>query len=246
MSRISYVKYKAKKGRLSNAYYKAVSDGLNEFIKHNGWYENLPEKESRNYGVDLECSYLCHAIWFKVMKNKSNEGKYYSSNYFFWSNDKSNEKILFHFDIMNNPKKSSCGLASCSDENDIKKWQQIYHSIGNMAPIPWFEITGKHFINCQTLHKSLDERWDLFLNTLEKNWSIWNSKKSFTFKSYMLLTCQHIYYTDIYNDFKNNIKKIENIDDIKVLEDWGKKINSESQLLSFPKYEEYQDKSIAD
>ena len=34
MSRISYVKYKAKKGRLSKAYYEAVSDGLNEFIKH--------------------------------------------------------------------------------------------------------------------------------------------------------------------------------------------------------------------
>lgn len=246
MSKNSYVKYNARKGKLSKAYYEAVSDGLNKFIEYNRWYENLPEKENRNYGVHLECSYLCHGIWTKIMKNESNNGNPYSHNYFYWKNSSYENEILFHFDIMNNPNKKSCGLANCCNDDKLKGWKNIYHSIGNMTPIPWFKVEGEHYIDGQALHNALDERWDLFLNVLKKSWSNWCSEESFTFESYMSLTCQQIYYTDIYNDFKNNIKEIENIDDLKILKDWGQKINSESQLLLFPKYKEYQEESIAD
>jgi len=237
MSRNSYVKYNTRKGKLSKAYYEAVSDGLNEFIKCNGWYENLPEKENRNYGVHLECSYLCHGIWTKITKNESNNGNPYSHNYFYWKNSSCENEILFHFDIMNNPNKKSCGLANFCNDQELHEWQKIYHSIGNMSPIPWFKVEGEHYIDGQALHNALDERWDLFLHTLEKNWDIWNSTKSFTFKSYILLTYQHIYYKDIYNDYKSNVKNINNID-LKKLENWGKYIvdNEDLEIISFSDY----------
>lgn len=246
MSINSYVDSKFKlNGRPGKAYYKAVSDGLNKFIKHNGWYINLPEEENRNSSVDLECSYLCHGIWTKLTKNESNNGRPYSNNYFYLKHNRNENEILFHFDIMNNPKKKSCGLAKYCNEQELQNWQRIYHSIGNMTPIPWFKVKGEHYINGQALHNALDERWDLFLNTLEKNWNIWNSTSSFTFKSYMLLTYQHMYYKDIYVDYKSNVKKIENIN-LKILKKWNKYIikNNNLKIISFLDLD-YKEESIA-
>ena len=186
-------------------------------LKHG---KKIPDNEKRNYNVHLEGSYLCQGIWTKIIKDESNNGKPYSHNYFYWKNSSHKNEILFHFDIMNNPNKKSCGLANCCNNKELQKWQEIYHSIGNMTPIPWFEVEGEHHIDGQALHNALDEPWDLFLKTLKNNWSIWCSDESF--KPYMLLTYQQIYYTDIYNDFKNNIKGIKKIDK-QALEDWGKK-----------------------
>ena len=53
----------------------------------------------------------------------------------------------------------------------------------------------------------------------------------------MLLTCQQIYYADVYNDF---IKKINNINNIKLktIENWNNLINNDSKLISFSEYPE--------
>ena len=173
MPKETYVQFNSKPGRKGKAYFEAVNQGLNKFIENEAWNKNIPEDEKRNHGVHVEASYLCHGIWTKIMNNESNEGNLYSSNYFYWNN-----KILFHFDIMNNPKKQSCGLANCCSDQELDEWTKIYHTIGNMTPIPWFKIdkpTPKdkkqihRYINGQRLHLALNERWDLFLNLLKNN-----------------------------------------------------------------------------
>ena len=48
--------------------------------------------------------------------------------------------MIFHFDIMNNPsikgKKYSCGLFKELDAELGENVKAIYHTIGNMTPIP--------------------------------------------------------------------------------------------------------------
>lgn len=49
-----------------------------------------------------------------------------------------------------------------------------------------------HYINGQLLHKSLDERWDLYLQLLKNNWYLWKKRTNITFEKYMILTCQQM------------------------------------------------------
>lgn len=236
-----YVNYKAKRGRRNqNNYEKAVKEGLLKFINDKAWNNAINKNENKNNNVHLEGAYLCHGIWNIVMENKK---RITTKNQFYWM-AANNTEILFHFDIMNNPKTKSCGLVKNCTNQELQQWKKIYHSIGNMTPIPWFRIEGNRYIDCQALHNALDERWDLFLKILKNNWNDWYSKDSFKFKSYMLITCQQIYYTDIYNDFKNNIKEIGKINK-QTLENWMGIIKDESQIISFPKYKEYKEESIA-
>lgn len=238
-----YVEFNSKPGRKDKAYFKAVNQRLKKFITDKAWNKNIPEDENRNHDVHVEASYLCHGIWTKIMNNKSNKGKPYSSNYFYWKKNKRQNEILFHFDIMNNPKKQSCGLANCCSNQKLDEWTKIYHTIGNMTPIPWFKIDNptpgdkepiNRYINGQMLHLALDERWDLFLNLLKNNWSHWCDKESMTFETYMLLTCQQIYYSDVYNNFKKEIKDIHKIN-LETLEQWEKMITNKSKIISFSK-----------
>lgn len=203
-----YVEYEnPKRGK---EYYEVVVNGIRKYISNRQNVMNeISESESRNYGKHVESSYLCHGIWTILMDNKSNNRHPYSDNYFVWSdnlNKNEQDKLIFHFDIMNNPKKSkrniySCGLFKNCDEEIRKEVENIYHTIGNMAPIPWFKVIGNQYINGQTLHKSLDERWDLFLHTLHASWEEWNTKESnMSFETYMILSCQQPYYKKIYEE----------------------------------------------
>lgn len=164
------------------------------------------------------------------MKNESNNNCPYSDNWFLWKTINEKEGLLFHFDIMNNPKPKSCGLAAACSEEKKNEWENTYHSIGNMAPIPWFKVDMDHYINGQLLHKSLDERWDLYLQLLKNNWGIWGKESDITFEKYMILTCQQMYYQEIFSSISE--KKIENtsINDIQC---WNNRINRNSQLVSF-------------
>ena len=220
-----YVNYNQRRGRPSPEYYIATIKGLTEFINDKGWLRNLPDEESRNYTSHIESSYLSHAIWTVLTQNKSNDGRPYSSNFFYWTDGEIEEEFLLHFDIMHNPKIKSCGLANgCSSDN----------LLGNITAIPWFKVEGNHFIDAQALHNSLDERWDLFLTVLRNNWESWCSNKSVTFNDYMLMTYQHIYYSKVYKDFLENVKTIDKIT-LQTVNEWKEMIdnNPNQPLLSF-------------
>ena len=231
----SYVNYPSRKGRYGQSYYTATASGLSKFVTQEGWTKNISAKECRNSTSHIESSYLSHAIWTVLTQNKSNHGRPYSSNFFYWTDEEIEEEFLFHFDIMHNPKIKSCGLANgCSSENLLEQWKQTYHSIGNITPIPWFKVEGNHFIDAQALHNSLDERWDLFLTVLRNNWESWCSNKSVTFNDYMLMTYQHIYYSKVYKDFLEKVKSIDKIT-LQTVNKWKEMIdnNPNQPLLSF-------------
>lgn len=231
MENKSYVIYKTKPGRKGEDYHKAVKKGLQTFLNNEKRVDkNLPKDEARNSGNHIECSYLNHGIWTKLMENVSNNKLPYSANYFWWAKEADEERMLFHFDIMNNPK--SCGLSNLYQKekgNDgLAKWKSSYHSVGNMTPIPWFKIDGNHYIDGQQLHKSLDERWDLYLKFLKDNWNLFNKNKNMTFEKYIFYTCQQMYFEDIYNQI--NIEQIDKLS-VNDINKW--KINCNSKIINF-------------
>ena len=194
-----YVTYTVKRGPLGKNYRKAVDEGMCKFKREKDIYKPISEKESRNNVCDVEASYICHGIWEKIMKNTKPLS---ADNKIRWSPNETDE-MIFHFDIMNNPSVSnnvySCGLFKGCDKNLRQDVLNIYHTIGNMAPIPWFKSTDTSYIDGQGLHKSLDERWDLFLQILKDNWNKWNKEcADLTFENYMILTCQQVCYEEIY------------------------------------------------
>ena len=230
--KMSYVDYKAQKGTIPQKYYRAVDEGVEEFKKEQNVYKPISGDESRNNGCDVEASYLCHGIWTKVMKNSE---KPMTGSYFKW---KSGEvEMIFHFDIMNNPsikgKKYSCGLFKELDAELGENVKAIYHTIGNMTPIPWFPLAGGSYIDGQKLHKSLDERWDLYLQVLKSNWKKWNpDPKGLSFERYMILTCQQVYYEEIYEDISKEGANTKNIT-VDTIRRWNDRITPDSKLISF-------------
>ena len=222
-----YVDYKG--GRKKSEYDLKVKNGVINFAKRSGEeLFNTIDGESGNYGCDVEASYLCHGIWKILMKNDNQFG---TDREFVWKHE--NLELLFHFDIMNNPNISKRNVYSCGlfkDCNGIVEVKKIYHTIGNMTPVPWFKVEGNHYIDAQKLHKSLDERWDLFLQVLRTNWKTWNSCEGFTFEEYMRITCQQVCYEEIYQEAIS--KKIEEITETDIKE-WESKIRVDSKLISF-------------
>ena len=232
---MEFVKYTTKRGRKNKEeYQKAVEKGVEKFKKrlNNKITTVISDKEPRNNDCDIEASYLCHGVWNKLLRNE----EIGSGNYFCWANNSYNSEIIFHFDIMNNPCKTnnniySCGLFKDQGEKDRIEFEKMYHCIGNIALMPWFETNNSNYINGQMLHKALDERWDLYLSVLRNNWSDWNKfSEDFTFEEYMKISLQQVYYKDVYEmAIKKKIGEISKDD----IENWNVMISSNKELISF-------------
>lgn len=206
---------------------------LKEFLKKDG-YDIKDDPNKRNSQVDVEASWICHAIWETLINVPYTDSPDTDSslvadhmietiiwgNYMIWKGREDRENRRFHFDIMNNPKEYnnsfSCGLFSIMDPPTRKDCLNIYHNIGNMAPIPWFIPNGTKAINSQSLHKSLDERWDLYLRVLRSFWSEWSMEWEIGFEEYMKKTCQQMYFcipiSGSIPDSKGNEIRFNNID----------------------------------
>ncbi len=231
-----YVNHENKRGQ---KFYHAVNCGVMLYNKDISEkvglkYNNISDDEPRYGNHDIEASYLCVGIWSLLMNGMPLSEKTYSNGWLVYDSGSNNKPMIFHFDIMNNPKKAkgkySCGLFDGLNEKDLNTLKGIYHSIGNMAPIPWFSVEGKHSINGQVLHKAVDERWDIFLSLLKNNWKSWNKDNpEFTFEEYMKLTGQQIYYQTIFDECVNSNKPI----DENTIEEWNNRICPRLKIVDF-------------
>lgn len=232
-----------KPGPTSKNWLRDASSGLYEFLEVGDWLYDFSE-ESVPSNKDCEVSYLSQCFFYELMHILDADGVLI--------NDENNRKICvklvdenqsqeFHFDVMNNPKttrrKFSSGIKNkCPKE--WEKWRGIYHTIGNLTPIPW-PCNGTVEPNLQTKHSNLDERWDLFLHYLRCEWSK-DWEVGISFFQYMQLTCQEVYYQKVYDDFFKN-KNLETIDDQDLLgwykklkeNEWYEKLEEDGRLISF-------------
>ncbi|MCJ0550573.1 hypothetical protein MMJ62_05675, partial [Enterococcus cecorum] len=116
---------------------------------------------------------------------------------------KNDTSKTFLFDVMHNPGKSfrPCQQASKLNYNNGKmKFEKIYHTIGNFAPVPRTIISKNYGPNLQQIHLQLNELWPWFLKFLKDNWEEFPTEvpKVMIFEEYMVFTCQQMYFSNIF------------------------------------------------
>lgn len=224
-------------GLRNHKWMKILDECVVKYVKNYGWSYDLSNENKQPKGQDCEARYLSQFI-FKFLL-EANDGVLLHTTwdrYAMLELDK-NSKIRVHFDVMNNPKTCHKFSASMKDK-DCKHWlwwKDNYHVIGNFAPIPWPKNWKP---NNQLKHYQLDERWDEFLRYMRGEWKKWYDDEEFSFERYMILTCQHLYYEDIFDDLKKMLEG-KGLDDVSA-DDWidfldreKKKIDVNSKILVF-------------
>lgn len=136
---------------------------------------------------------------------------------------KGEKNIYVYFDVMNN-------------NTELKKLHYLHHSIENYVIYP--KMYGHPSL--QNIHKYYGERWDDFLRFLKANWESetivyitkqaeeckYEQPKSFkhkwsnvSFKKYMKMTCQYMYYEKVYEDLIRNKEMCDTEAGVQVLMD---------------------------
>ena len=232
--------------RRLNTWITVCEEGLGDFLldysKDKEKWKYDFEMENKQGAIHSEARYLSQTLFSKLMFSLNEELPLLiisSASYACMKQEK--VEIRFYFDVMNNPKpnirklKSLGTLATAKNICERSKWEIIYHSVGNYAPIPSLK-TGRHL---QLKHNDLSERWDSLLNYCKKNWSMFTCGKLISFNDYMKFTCQQLYYEEIFVEFKkrfwNKLDKISEKQWCQLVNEWNKIIDGslELQIVSF-------------
>ncbi len=142
----------------------------------------------------------------------------------------------FTFDVMNNPNHAqphdqAVYKEYLPDKNAHMAFYDLYHTIGNFAPIPRTIISKNFGPNLQMIHRYLNELWPWNLKFMKDNWKEFPTSVNelLSFEEYMTYTCQKMYYKDI---FENVFAKNPKWDDLFNIIDEAN-ITSASPLISF-------------
>lgn len=202
-------------------------DGYSKFlISKNSWKYSFENEYSRK---DCEQSILSQMIFINLFMKTcgSCEADMYSGGKSINININGLEK-QFLFDVMNNPNKGNQPYtqAKYCDYKSMK-FKELYHTIGNFAPVPKTIVSRYYGPNLQLIHRDLNELWPWFLKFLQDNWEFFPTKvyEVMSFREYMRYTCQEMYYANIFNEsytkYQNNStweSIINDISDNKFLE----------------------------
>lgn len=213
-------------------------EGCNNFLNNaDAWNYNFEKEYSKG---DCEQSVLSQLIFIKLYKELGNiENAIMLEDGISICVEKGKKKKGFLFDVMNNP--NSCQphfQAECKNYNSGKMlFGEIYHTIGNFAPIPRTIITKYYGPNLQLIHRDLNELWPWLLKFLQDNWGEFPTKvyELMTFKEYMKYSCQQMYFNNIFDQLYRMYREYEGeVKWEKIIEQLTtKEISEEDTLISF-------------
>lgn len=195
-------------------------------------------------GADYEQAILVQMIFGELLKKKFNVKEFKVWSYYSICMLEDNEEMLIYYDVMNTNKQDK----SFTERMHPSGKCHLYHSLGNYAIYPRMERRSLQFI-----HRDYNEKWDKFLMFLKDNWygidvKYRNDEKEYTyqqkqsfkekwagleFEDYMKLTCQHMYYKEVFEQL--DAKKIKNMTDkeiAKLLEELDALDLRDAKLLS--------------
>lgn len=154
----------------------------------------------------------------------------------------------FLFDIMHNPRigNQPCQQAllynykNKNDQIGKMNFEELYHCIGNFAPIPRTIVSNNYGPRLQQIHQSLNELWPWFLKFMQDNWTCFptNVSELMSFKEYMKYSCQQMCFEDIFNNLYCIYDNTTNKEDDKMWEKLLMKlsktvIDAQDKLISF-------------
>lgn len=189
-----------------------------------------------------EASVLSQLVFLKVFSKLSKE-EYVAWDSINFTNKMNIKGVDISFDIMNNPNPSTKNyrrlgnIAKKYAASNLDEWIKLKYTIGNFSPIPNFckhNKDVKKVRHLQHRHNDLAERWDSLLKECKENWEDYSCDLYPTFINYMKLTCQQIYFEDIYMDMVKKItdRDINNINDeewLNWIEEWNDQLNNEQK-----------------
>lgn len=235
---MSYIPERNRKRNL--LWCEELKNGFSKFVEEKNWKYDFANEINQPKRQDAEARYLSQYFFQNIIQciDSSLEVEITDDRYMYVRHNDS--QTIFHFDIMNNPKiKHAFGKNIKSNcEFQWQEWDGIYHTVGNITPIPWPKLKYGN-INTQELHKALDERWDLFLQLCKNEWTIWeNYSVTMSFECYMKITCQQMYYKKVLLLIKDRLdnRYINNVTDEELIEwfqEWNKFDYKDEELISF-------------
>ncbi|MGN0484168.1 MAG: hypothetical protein ACI4HI_11515 [Lachnospiraceae bacterium] len=179
--------------------------GYLNFIKSKEpWkYDFKKGNEGYTEKTDCEQSILSQLIFVEVFNKQKLSAEICESGKSIKVGKNKVEKI-FLFDIMHNPKSGCqpCQQAVLYKYNNGKmKFEDMYHCVGNFAPVPRTIIANNYGPRLQQIHEYLNELWPCFLKFMQDNWLCFPTDVSelMSFKEYMKYSCQQMYFEDIFN-----------------------------------------------
>ena len=183
-----------------------LEQGLNRFLDKGDWLYNFENENPQPKKQDIEARYLSQYFFSKLIQSIDERFKVEITDSTYMYLICNGKETMFHFDVMNNPKESHA-FGKTIKKVSIDEWEkwrnELYHTIGNFTPVPW-PIMKYGSINMQDIHKGLDERWDLFLKLCQSEWTYFKKYSIYIdFQSYIKLTCQEIYFVEIYDLFND-------------------------------------------
>ena len=180
-------------------------DGYFKYLKStepwNYDFENGKEKYLEN--TDYEQSILSQLIFIEIFKSQKLSADICECGLSITVN-KGTVKKTFLFDVMHNPKRGCqpCQQAILNNYNGGKmQFENIYHCVGNFAPIPRTIISKNYGPRLQQIHEYLNELWPCLLKFMQDNWMCFPTDiyELMSFKEYMKYSCQQMYYERIFN-----------------------------------------------
>lgn len=217
--------------------------GYNEnyvkYLKNEDWNYDF-EKNNEMTKVHWEQSILSRHIFKELVQcwDQTYTGEILSDHRSIALN-KGDVRVDFLFDVMHNPNKPHQPYFLAEKTQKQLTFSTIYHTIGNFAPVPRTIITKYYGPNLQMVHRDLNELWCWFLKYMQENWNNWPTKvhEKISFKEYIIYSCQHLYYKDIFDEIYLKYKDVsmDDIDWKKYVIDWNKKIREATfheELLS--------------
>lgn len=149
----------------------------------------------------------------------------------------------FLFDIMHNPKSECqpCQQAVLYNYNNGKmNFENMYHCVGNFAPVPRTIIANNYGPRLQQIHEYLNELWPCLLKFMQDNWMCFPTDVSelMSFKEYMKYSCQQMYFEGIFNELYDIYNDTNGKEDDKMWNSILNKLSSseideQDELISF-------------
>lgn len=218
---------------------ECCEEGYLSFLEDNNWKYNFDKEYSKS---DTEQSFLSRMIFCSLFKNMNYMCELPKGDDIAIKVSKENwlEPCYFLFDVMHNPKEGHQPYILAKKMQKQLRFDRYYHTIGNFAPVPRTIVYKRCGPNLQLKHKHLSELWCRFLKYMQENWEKWPTKihEKITFKEYMICSCQHLYYKQIFDEVYSKYRRNTSLNRSNwknEVDNWNKKIREvtfDEELIS--------------
>lgn len=134
---MSYIPVRS--GKRNHNWFIELETGFNSFLDDADWLYNFEEENPQPKKQHFEARYLSQYFFSRLIQSINPNYSVKITDDVYMELKRNDEKTIFHFDVMNNPKEAHAFGKSIKQYSldEWKIWKGRYHTIGNLTPVPW-------------------------------------------------------------------------------------------------------------